>query len=116
MREETGPMPLKAWKRDRVTPPTATGRPAMCGGPEYTAEQRLELMREKQRAMDEAARREREEAESRGSAGRRAARPVDGDDGYLAAERPRADRYAVTLLRQDDSAWNSGDAGSGVLG
>ncbi|WDZ83739.1 hypothetical protein [Micromonospora cathayae] len=113
------PVPLKAWKRERPTPPaTPTGRPPMCGGPEYTVAQRLELMREKQRAMDEAARREREAAEqadAREAAKRRAAKPADPDDEY-ATGRPNPDRYAVTLLRQDESAWGGGGAGTGVLG
>ncbi|MFE0590096.1 hypothetical protein [Micromonospora echinospora] len=107
------PTPFKAWRRERPTTPPGGGRPAMCGGPDYTAAQRLELMREKQRAMDEAARREREEAEAREAAKRRQAKQTDEEDGYPAVERPR---YAVNLLRQDDSAWGGGGAGSGVLG
>ncbi|MEV0327411.1 hypothetical protein AB0H63_13320 [Micromonospora echinospora] len=116
MADGIDPMPLKAWKRERPTTPPGGGRPAMCGGPDYTAAERLELMREKQRVMDEAARREREVAEAREAAKRRQAKPTDEEDGYLAAERLRRDRYAVTLLRQDDSAWGGGGAGSGVLG
>ncbi|TDC54789.1 hypothetical protein E1258_23460 [Micromonospora sp. KC207] len=116
MADEIDPMPFKAWRRERPTAPPGGGRPAMCGGPDYTAAERLELVRERQRAMDEAARREREEAEAREAAGRRHTKQFDEEDGYLAAERPRRDRYAVNLLRQDDSAWGGGGAGSGVLG
>ncbi|MEU6073709.1 hypothetical protein [Micromonospora sp. NPDC047074] len=115
MADEIGSMPMKAWKRERPTTPPGVGRPAMCGGPDYTAAERLELMREKQRAMDEA-RREREEAEAREAARRRHAKQTDEEDEYLTAERLRRDRYAVNLLRQDDSAWGGGGAGSGVLG
>lgn len=111
------PTRLKAWKRERPTTPVGEDRPLMCGGPEYTVAERLELMREKQRAMDETARREREEAEAREAAKRRAAKPADDEeDEYLAAERSRNDRYAVGLLRQDDSAWGGAGAGSGMLG
>ncbi|MBO4161972.1 MULTISPECIES: hypothetical protein [Micromonospora] len=116
MADESGPPPLRAWRRERPTVPPGGGRPTMCGGPQYTAAERLELMREKQRVMDEAARHERVEAETREAARRRPAKPTDEEDGYLTAEHPRPDRYAVTLLRQDDSAWGGGGAGPGVLG
>lgn len=116
MSEQTEPPPLRAWKRERPTIPTGEGRPMRCGGPEYTAAERLELMRGRQRAMDEAARRGREGTETREAARRRHGKPTDGEDGYLTVERLHPDRYAVTLLRQDGSAWDGGGAGSGVLG
>lgn len=121
VRDGFEPAPLKAWKRGRSTGPanperTTPERPMMCGGPEYTRAERLELVRQKQREMDEAARREREEAEAREAAKRRGPKPADDEDEYPAGERPRKDRYAVTLLRQDDSAWGGGSEGSGVLG
>ncbi|WBB71951.1 hypothetical protein O7602_19690 [Micromonospora sp. WMMD1128] len=115
MADQLEPTPFKAWKRERPVASPGGTRPAMCGGPEYTAAQRLDLMREKQRAMDEAAR-ERAEAEARKAAKRRRPKPADEDDDFLAAERLRKDRYAVKLLRQDDSAWGGGGAGTGVLG
>ncbi|MGX4655173.1 hypothetical protein ACWCHM_15870 [Micromonospora sp. SCSIO 07396] len=116
MADETGPPPLRAWRRERQAVSPGGERPTMCGGPQYTAAERLELMREKQRAMDEAARRERVGAERREAAKRRPAKPTDEEDQYLTAKRPHPDRYAVTLLRQDDSAWGGGGAGPGVLG
>ncbi|WP_431923528.1 hypothetical protein [Micromonospora wenchangensis] len=116
MADQPEPPPLRAWRRERpAASPSGGARPAMCGGPDYTAAQRLDLMREKQRAMDEAAR-EREETEARRAARRRPPKPADEDDDPLTAERPRRDRYAVGLLRQDDSAWGGGGPGTGVLG
>ncbi|MEV0730549.1 hypothetical protein [Polymorphospora sp. NPDC050346] len=115
MRDEIEPTPLKAWKRGRPAEPVPEARPMRCGGPEYTRAERLELMRQKQREMDEAARRAREETEAREAAQRRDAKPADDEDGYPPPER-RADRYAVGLLRQDDSAWGGAGAGPGTLG
>ncbi|MFG1918541.1 hypothetical protein [Micromonospora sp. NPDC048898] len=115
MADEIAPVPIRAWKRERPTTPSGGSRPMMCGGPEYTSAERLELMRERQRAMDEAARRAREETDTREAGRRRPPTPTGEEDDHLAAGRRRTDRYAVTLLRQDDSAWGGGvDSGPSV--
>jgi hypothetical protein len=118
MSDVTEPTALPTWRRSPTAAPKAEpDRPPRCGGPEYTLQERFELMRERQREMDEAAEREREEQEALEAKQRRGSRPDDEDeDGYQAADRFRNDRYAVGLLRSDDSAWGGGDAGSGVLG
>ncbi|WJK43732.1 hypothetical protein O7608_15755 [Solwaraspora sp. WMMA2056] len=114
MRDDVEPRPLEAWRRGRPAAPEPEARPLRCGGPDYTNAERLELMRQRQREMDEAARREREQSESRQSTRRRGISESDGDDEYP-SER-RADRYAVGLLRQDDAAWGGTGCGTGGLG
>lgn len=126
MSDATEPAALPTWRRARAEesragadqePEREPERPARCGGPEYTLEERFQLMRERQREMDEAAEREREEREAREAKQRRGSRPDDEDEDELqAADRFRNDRYAVGLLRQDGDAWGGGDAGTGVLG
>jgi hypothetical protein len=119
MRDATEPEPLKAWKREKSAEPIREERPMMCGGPEYTRRERLEMFREMRRERLEAearAERERQEAEEREAAKKRAAKAEDEEDEYKAAERFRNDRYSVKLLRQDDDAWGGGGAGSGMLG
>jgi hypothetical protein len=115
MRDATEPEPLKAWKREKSADPVREERPMMCGGPEYTRRERLEMFREMRRERLEAearAEREREEAE----AAKKRAKGDEEEDEYKAAERFRNDRYSVKLLRQDDDAWGGGGAGSGMLG
>lgn len=124
------PTGLKAWKRARP-PATAaaggtdesaeasrdTGRPIMCGGPEYTVQQRFELLRRLQREMDEEAEREREKEKAEARKKARAAQHDDEDEDEAATERFRNDRYAVGLLRKQSSDWGgSSSAGSGILG
>ncbi len=118
MSDATEPAALPTWRRSRAAAPQADpDRPVRCGGPEYTLDERFELMRERQRELDEAAEREREEQEAREAKQRRGSHPADEDeDEYQAADRFRNDRYAVGLLRQDGSAWGGGDAGSGMPG
>ena len=43
-------------------------------------------------------------------------RQDEEDDDVKVAERYRNDRYAVKLLRQENTAWGGDDAGAGTLG
>jgi hypothetical protein len=112
---------LPKWRRSPAAQPRAEAeRRPRCGGPEWTAAEREEYLR--QWALDRAAEREQAEREraeeaEREARQRRGSRPADEDeDDERAVERFRNDRYAVGLLRQDGDAWGGGDAGSGVLG
>jgi hypothetical protein len=105
---------LPVWKRERsaTAEHVVEDRPLRCGGPSYTRAEVLALRRAermRRRAEEAAARREPEPE------------PVeppkdDDEDEDKAAERRRNDRYAVKLLRQDDSAWGGSGADSGMLG
>lgn len=121
MPDATEPTGLPKWRRTPAAAPKAEPeRRPRCGGPEYTEAEREEYLRrwaEARAAERELAEKERAEQEAREAKQRRGSRPADEDeDDYQAADRFRNDRYAVGLLRQDDSAWGGGDAGSGVLG
>jgi hypothetical protein len=92
-----------------------------CGGPEYTLAQRFELMRQRQREMDERLAEEQREKSEREDAKRRGASFGGDDDDEGADEQPttprRDDRYSVGLLRTNSAAWGDGaGAGSGQLG
>jgi hypothetical protein len=92
-----------------------------CGGPEYTLAQRFELMRQRQREMDERLAEEQREKFEREDAKRRGASFGGDDDDEGADEQPttprRDDRYSVGLLRTNSAAWGDGaGAGSGQLG
>ena len=116
------PDPRPVWRRAPSTGPSiAEERPLMCGGPDYTAAERAELRAKaaaEKRAKAEAEEREREEA-ARERAERRAARhrDTDGDtDEDSDIEEAKYERYAVTLLQQDDTAWGGGGTRAGFLG
>lgn len=138
MPDAIDPEHLKTWRRARrdssaesdeleLTAATMAGM-SHCGGPQYSAAEYRQLMREqwqetrdaRWRAINEEALRLRAErqAELAEKEQRRREQEQDEEDGgQRAAERFRNDRYAVGLLSQDDSAWGGGgSAGSGVLG
>jgi hypothetical protein len=107
------------WKPSRTGADQAdqTEKPLYCGGPNYAS-----LYHEQQQEREERERREaeeRERAEREAQAGKARGRPdrqgrqgrqhADDEDDDVAAEtEKRNDRYAVTLLRQDDDAWGGG--------
>ncbi|WP_213453746.1 hypothetical protein [Rhizomonospora bruguierae] len=109
------------WRR----PPNA-GRTAdsdivpVCSGVVVSAEQEDERTREPHRRAGQDPEAEREAAEAREAARHpshhRQPSPDEKEDADAAAERWRNDRYAVKLLRQDDSVWAGGDAAPGTLG
>jgi hypothetical protein len=114
-------MPL--WADDRysrtVWKPSRTGadqmeKPLYCGGPNYASLYHEQQREAEERELREAEARERAEREARvGKAQGRQGRHVrqgrqhadDEDDDVAAETEKRNDRYAVTLLRQDDDAW-----------
>jgi hypothetical protein len=119
--DTTGGSGLPTWRRSPAVEPRAEAeRRPRCGGPEWTAAEREEYLR--QWALDRAAEREQAEREraeeaEREAKQRRGSQPADEDeDEFQAADRFRNDRYAVGLLHGDDSAWGGGDTGSGLLG
>ncbi|BCJ35638.1 hypothetical protein Athai_31410 [Actinocatenispora thailandica] len=131
MTDEAEAPQLNRWKRAQPgRPAAAAGTPVpldadfmsslRCGGPEYTLSERFELMRQRQREMDEQLAREEQERSERADAKRRGA-SFGGDDDEADDEAPakprRDDRYSVGLLRNNSAAWDSGaGAGSGQLG
>jgi len=124
-RDDEPRLPRSVWRRDRSgsRPAIVEERPLMCGGPDYTAADRAEMRAAaaaEKRAKTEAEEREREAA-ARERAERRAARhretrSDDFDDEGDGESSKKDQRYAVTLLQQEDTAWGRGGAGSGVLG
>ncbi|GAA2565571.1 hypothetical protein GCM10010435_42930 [Winogradskya consettensis] len=108
------------WRRAAAQPRVAgADEPLRCGGPELSAEERFQLMRERRLARKAEEERGREEADARSASRHSSAAKVKSDDDEdedRAAERFRNDRYAVKLLHQEDSVWGGGGAGSGMLG
>lgn len=92
----------------------------VCSGAVVDVEQEYQRLSELKRRMRQDAEAEREAAAQRAAtrhpSHHRAAPPDDEGDAETAAERWRNDRYAVKLLRQDDSVWAGGGAETGTLG
>jgi hypothetical protein len=104
---DTEPAPQRpVWRRDRseAAPSIveADGQELRCGGPDFTDAERAELSAAAERRAEEAAEKAREEDDA----------DKDQDEEDAAKDK----RYAVTLLRQDTSAWGGSAAMPGVLG
>jgi hypothetical protein len=116
--------PLKVWRRAAVSgnPPGTEmvdpTLPLMCGGPDLTTKETEEWLAEQRREEQAAEERAREEQENK-SQRHPSLEKRDSDkedDEYQQMLRYRNDRYAVKLLRQDDSVWGGTGEGPGVLG
>ncbi|WP_406077940.1 hypothetical protein [Micromonospora sp. NBC_00858] len=119
--------PEQAAPARRVWRPTAgTGRVAdsdivpVCSGVVVDIQGRYERMWALKRQMQREAEVEKEteerEAARHPSHHRQPASRDEEEDEEKAAERRRNDRYAVKLLRQEESVWAGGGADTGVLG
>jgi len=121
---EQVPPARPVWRRAADTSRIADSDIApVCSGVVVGVEQEYERLWELKRQMQRDAEAEKEgqkEAEEREAARHpshhRQSSPDDEEDEDKAAERWRNDRYAVKLLRQDDSAWARGGADPGMLG
>lgn len=93
----------------------APDRPLMCGGegPILSVDERFEMMRARKREWDEAQARQAEEEKAEAE---KNAKPDDDESEQRVIERFRNDRYAVKLLKQDDTVWGSGNGNAGALG
>jgi len=114
-RDTGSPPPLRVWRRSTERPAVAPAEEKVlcCGGPDRTVDEIFLEMRERKRQWDEE--RERQKAEEE-AAERTPAKRRDDEDDSAALERFRNDRYAVGLLRQDNTAWGDGPTYSGTLG
>lgn len=117
--EQVGPA-RPVWRRAAATGRTADSDIVpVCSGEVVSVEQEYERLWALKRQMQREAQEAKEEAEEREATRHPSHHRSSGDDDEddeKAAERWRNDRYAVKLLRQDESVWAGGGADTGMLG
>lgn len=114
--EQAAPLPV--WRRAPGTGRSIPEdeRPLQCGGPAFGVQDAFSEMRDRKWAEANGLPFPLQTEDPSAATPDPAEKATDGDENQ-AAERLPNDRYAVKLLRQDDSVWSgSGPGDTGMLG